>query len=164
LSFTYARRGRSKSSRQDRSRSSARHHVAPGSRARQRVRSFDLCADGGIDGLKRRFRPGGGASPDANEREHEEQTANHSPVVGHRPSATLRAKRGRLCNHFGEDQADFASLRITSLQLSPGPRRAHRRSRKRIVSLNLPGFSFAIVGRHAHACCSSARAMQGGDS
>ena|ERR1700722_9269008 len=45
--------------------------------------SFDLCADGGIGGLKRRLRPRRTASGDAKEREQDDENANCSPMVGH---------------------------------------------------------------------------------
>jgi hypothetical protein len=43
-----------------------------------RALSFDQCADRRIGGLERRLRAGSGASADANEREHGEETAKSS--------------------------------------------------------------------------------------
>jgi hypothetical protein len=48
------------------------------------LRSFDLCADGGIRGLNRRFRPQGGASADA-----KKKTANCSLLIGSLRGANL---------------------------------------------------------------------------
>jgi hypothetical protein len=50
---------------------------------RQLLRSFDLGADGGIGGLKRKLRARGGAPADPNEREHGKETAKRSPAIGH---------------------------------------------------------------------------------
>jgi hypothetical protein len=55
-----------------------------GSRPPAAFRSFDLCAGGGIGGLKRRLRARGGISADANEREQSGEAPNHSPAMSHR--------------------------------------------------------------------------------
>ena len=73
--------------------------------ARRPFPSFDLCADRGIGGLKRRLRgrPCGGASADADKREQGEQAyqVNDSAVIGHRnpaDPATSDAKTEPLYN------------------------------------------------------------------
>jgi hypothetical protein len=69
----------------------------------QRLRSFDLCADRGIGRLKRRLRVRRGTSANVNEREHGEETANHSPKFGHRnaprPQPTMRISREFATHH-----------------------------------------------------------------
>jgi hypothetical protein len=59
--------------------------------------SFDLCADGGIGGLKRRLRPRGTASGDAKEREQDDENANCLSIVGHHSpirASQLAARNG----------------------------------------------------------------------
>jgi hypothetical protein len=77
-----------------------------GSRRVSRGGPFDLCADGGIGGLKRKFRPRSGAPTDADSRDQSEGAANHSQKIDHcdpvRHSATLSAKIERLCKQSGE--------------------------------------------------------------
>jgi hypothetical protein len=43
-----------------------------------------------------------------------------TPIATPLPSATARAKMGRLCNHFGEDQQALGTRMITSPWLSRG--------------------------------------------
>ena len=68
---------------------------------RRDPRSFHLRANGGIGGLERRFRPRGGASAYAHEREHGEETADHSPVVSRSAyggtSTSVPINRKRAC-------------------------------------------------------------------
>jgi hypothetical protein len=66
---------------------------------------IELCADGGIGGLKRRLWPPGRAATDANEPEQGEETyqANDLPVIGHHSLTRLPqllARRG----------ADYATI------------------------------------------------------
>jgi hypothetical protein len=70
-------------------------HVAV---ARPDIGLFDLRADGGIHGLKRRLRALRGASADAKQRDQGEETAKRPPV-----------KRHRLCNSSREDAATMQS-------------------------------------------------------
>jgi hypothetical protein len=56
------------------------------------LRSFDLCADGGIGALKPWLRARGGASADANEREQGEE-ARQAQVYGFRMAARIAFSR-----------------------------------------------------------------------
>jgi hypothetical protein len=76
------------------------------------LRSSDLHADGGIGDLERRLRPRSRASADANEYERGDETANRSPVIGH-----------RLDNSSREDATNSANIN--------GPRRASRNGEAR---------------------------------
>ena len=58
----------------------------------------------------------------------------------------------------------FASIKITSLQLSPGPRSALRRARTAALCPKPPGFSFAIVGAMLTQLIVGSREVQGGGS
>jgi hypothetical protein len=56
-------------------------------------RSFDLCAGGGIGGLKRRLRARGRTPADANEREQSGEAPNHSPAMSNRNPLPFRNSR-----------------------------------------------------------------------